>query len=158
MIAELVDQLVMITALDNEVGSVLHPHVIAKGILARTLEGRTIATVGSTVVLPCDVVNTLGIHAAIAGVHEDRRLTLGDGVCGPSLGSHASLNEELAVVGELVWHLETESILHYELATSTDAKALEDRGCIKFDNLLTLHSRRIAHGDCYRGSIGSGGT
>ena len=68
MITQFVDKLVVITVFHHEVGGVLHPHVIAIGILARALQGRTIAAIGTTVVLPCYVIHTLGIHSAVASI------------------------------------------------------------------------------------------
>ena len=127
-----------VTFLNHEVGSVFQPHVVAEGTFATALQGRSVAAVGTAVVLPCYVIHTFRIHASVASVLEELWLALGDGKDGLSTGTHSSVDEQFAVVGELISHLLSEGVGHHKLSASADAQTRKDVGCRNLNHLLTL--------------------
>ena len=134
----LVNVLNEIALLHHERRSVLQPHVVAKGTFATALQCRTIAAVGTTVVFPCYVVNTLWIHSSVACVNKLLWLALGYGEHCVAIRTHGSLDEHLAVVGKLVGNLLSHGVGDNELSATADAKTTVDFRGFYLYNLLTL--------------------
>ena len=136
----------VIALLDHEIGRILHPHIITKSPFLVTLQGRTIESVGSTVVLPCNVIDTFRILAsAHPGLH-GTGLTGDDGEASCTLRAHAGFNEQLAIVGQLVGHFLMQGIDDTELGIGSDTELLTNKTGIHFHEFLTLVLSRISNG------------
>ena len=99
MITEFVNQFIVITTFHHKVWGVLYPHVITESILTGALQSRTIATICTSIILPCYVVHTLWIHSSVAGVYVCLGECGGDGESGSGTRGYSHIHEYLSVVG-----------------------------------------------------------
>ena len=128
----------LIAFLHLQVRSILHPHIDAIGFLARPLQCRTIEAVCRAVVLPGDVVHTLGILSACDIYFWFLGCPQRDGIDGFATRSYGSIDEQQAIIGNLIIHFLTHGIFHHESLALVDAKAFIYILHIHFNDFLSL--------------------
>ena len=150
----MVRQFGVVTLLHLKVWRVLHPYVYAESALAGTLQGRPVHTISRAVVLPCDVVDTLRILSATHyGLHWFRRSGR-NGKIGRATGTHAGVDEQLAVIRYLISNLLPEGVLDDEGLAFSDTELSVHVADGHLGQLLALHAVSISDG--YRYVVGNG--
>ena len=128
----------LIAAFHLEIGRVLQPHIDAESTLARTLQSRSVEAIGRAVVLPGNIVDTLGILTT-GDIHlRGLRAARLNSKHSRSTRANSHIEQQATVVGQLIAHLLSECILHDERLALPNAQLLVDGSCIDFDNFLSL--------------------
>ena len=124
-----------VSLVNHGVGGILHPYIGAEGAFAGALQGRTIYTIGASVVFPGDIILSYLIESTGSPYLLLVRFADGYVVGGGTVRAHAGIDEQIAIVGNLRTNLLSALILH-------DVSLALFRGCIAQFCLHLVHAQR----------------
>ena len=140
----------MVKSFEHRTRHVLIKHIETINALSAFLDGRTVCPPTVPVVFPSQIVFTRSIHTPPRRETVVSRLPFHNRQFGGRSGTHGNLQQELAVMGQLIRHCRPVSVIHHELTSATDTEFLKYRLGLQFHHIITVVFRRILYLYFYR--------
>ena len=134
----------IITIVDHQIWRILCPHINPKRAFTCSLQGWTIDTIGTTIILPGEIILTFRVDGAITNRWERRRGAFTYHKAIHPTFPHIGSDEKLTIVSPLVRHIKSCSIQNAQTVAG-GSQTLANRIQRQFYHFLTILIRRIAH-------------